>query len=109
MIPTPRLALLLAAAAALSGCALMTPKPPPAAAPAVTYTGTPQEQWVQGQAAYLAWSAARLLDSPDLVRLKACHCGRLFLDGSRNRSRRWCDKGECGNRANVARFRSRHR
>ncbi|WP_296459283.1 FKBP-type peptidyl-prolyl cis-trans isomerase [Phenylobacterium sp.] len=31
---------------------------PPAAAP-VTYTGTPQEQWVQGQKAYEAWSAAR--------------------------------------------------
>lgn len=57
----------------------------------------------------VAWSAARLLDSPDLARLKACACGRLFLDGSRNRSRRWCDKGECGNRANVARFRSRQR
>jgi predicted RNA-binding Zn ribbon-like protein len=57
----------------------------------------------------VAWSAARLLDSPDLARLKACTCGRLFLDESRNRSRRWCDKGECGNRANVARFRSRHR
>lgn len=56
----------------------------------------------------VAWSAARLLDSPDLARLKGCDgCGRLFLDGSRNRSRRWCDKGECGNRANVARFRSR--
>lgn len=58
----------------------------------------------------VAWSAARLLDSPDLARLKACDgCGRLFLDASRNRSRRWCDKGGCGNRANVARFRSRHR
>lgn len=58
----------------------------------------------------VAWSAARLLDSPDLTRLKACDgCGKLFLDGSRNRSRRWCDKGGCGNRANVARFRSRNR
>lgn len=58
----------------------------------------------------IAWSAARLLDSPDLARLKACDgCGRLFLDGSRNRSRRWCDKGGCGNRANVARFRSHRR
>ncbi|MEO7354218.1 MAG: CGNR zinc finger domain-containing protein [Gemmatimonadales bacterium] len=57
----------------------------------------------------VAWSAARLLDSPDLARLKACSCGRLFLDASRNRSRRWCDKAECGNRANVARFRSRQR
>lgn len=53
-----QLALSLAACAALSGCAAMTAKPPPAAAP-VHYTGTPQEQWVQGQAAYLAWSAAR--------------------------------------------------
>ncbi|MES2123478.1 MAG: CGNR zinc finger domain-containing protein [Gemmatimonadota bacterium] len=58
----------------------------------------------------VAWSAARLLDSPDLVRLKGCDgCGRLFLDGSRNRSRRWCDKGGCGNRVNVARYRSRQR
>ena len=58
----------------------------------------------------VAWSAARLLDSPDLARLKGCDgCGRLFLDSSRNRSRRWCDKGECGNRANVARYRSRQR
>lgn len=56
----------------------------------------------------VAWSAARLLDSPDLSRLKVCDgCGRLFLDASRNRSRRWCDKAGCGNRANVARFRSR--
>jgi FKBP-type peptidyl-prolyl cis-trans isomerase len=39
---------------ALAACA--TPGPPPAAP---HYTGTPQEQWVQGQAAYLAWSAAR--------------------------------------------------
>ena len=44
------------AAAALAGCA-MTTAPPPAAP--VTYTGTPQEQWVQGQKAYEAWSAAR--------------------------------------------------
>lgn len=46
----------LAAALALSGCAMMTK--PPAPTP-VTYTGTPQEQWVQGQKAYEAWSAAR--------------------------------------------------
>lgn len=50
--------LALAAATALSGCAMMTDKTPPAAAP-VTYTGTPQEQWVQGQKAYLEWSAKR--------------------------------------------------
>ena len=41
-----------AALLALSACAT------PAATP-VTYTGTPQEQWVQGNQAYLAWSGAR--------------------------------------------------
>jgi FKBP-type peptidyl-prolyl cis-trans isomerase len=33
-------------------------KAPPAAAP-IHYSGTPQEQWVQGQKAYLEWSASR--------------------------------------------------
>lgn len=40
------------AALGLSACAT-----PPA--PQVTYSGTPQEQWEQGQRAYEAWSAAR--------------------------------------------------
>ena len=40
---------------ALAACA--TPAAPPAQP--VTYTGTPQEQWEQGQKAYEAWSAAR--------------------------------------------------
>ncbi len=47
-----RLLLLSAAILVLGGCA--TPALPP-----VTYTGTPQEQWEQGQAAFLAWSGAR--------------------------------------------------
>jgi len=45
------------AALALSACA--TAKPPPAPAAPVAYVGTPQEQWVQGQKAYEAWSKAR--------------------------------------------------
>jgi predicted RNA-binding Zn ribbon-like protein len=28
----------------------------------------------------------------------------LFLDISRNRSRRWCDMRDCGNRAKASRF-----
>jgi len=44
------------AALALSACATAAPPRPPAP---VAYTGTPQEQWVQGQKAYEAWSAAR--------------------------------------------------
>ncbi|WP_296600852.1 FKBP-type peptidyl-prolyl cis-trans isomerase [Phenylobacterium sp.] len=39
----------------LTACA--TAAPPPAAP--VRYTGTPQEQWEQGQKAYEAWSKAR--------------------------------------------------
>jgi FKBP-type peptidyl-prolyl cis-trans isomerase FkpA len=52
-----RSALALVAAFALSGCAMTNSTPPPATP--VAYTGTPQEQWEQGQKAYEAWSAAR--------------------------------------------------
>jgi FKBP-type peptidyl-prolyl cis-trans isomerase len=49
----------LALAAALGGCSYAhSHGPAPAAAP-VQYSGTPQEQWVQGNQAYLAWSGAR--------------------------------------------------
>ncbi len=52
-------------------------------------------------------SAADLLVSDDLKRVKRCadpQCGWLFLDFSRNRSRRWCDMKDCGNRAKASRF-----
>lgn len=35
-------------------------------------------------------------------------CNWLFLDLSRNTSRRWCSSGDCGNRARGLRFRTRH-
>jgi predicted RNA-binding Zn ribbon-like protein len=44
-------------------------------------------------------------------RLKACRsdtCQWAFYDGTRNRSRHWCDMSTCGNRAKARRFRSRH-
>ena len=52
-------------------------------------------------------SAAELLVSDQLKKIKACAdpaCGWLFLDISRNRSRRWCDMRDCGNRAKANRF-----
>lgn len=52
---TARVAAAVFAALSLGACATT----PPAPAAKVTYTGTPQEQWVQGQKAYEAWSAAR--------------------------------------------------
>lgn len=59
----------------------------------------------------LARSASELLTSEEVERLKLCDahdCGWLFIDGSRNRSRRWCEMAECGNRAKVRRYRERH-
>lgn len=53
-----------------------------------------------------AWSAAQLLASDERHRLRCCDgCGRLFIDRSRNGSRRWCDMRTCGNREKVRRFR----
>jgi predicted RNA-binding Zn ribbon-like protein len=52
-------------------------------------------------------SAVDLLISKDLKRVKKCGdpaCGWLFLDTSRNRSRRWCNMSDCGNRAKASRF-----
>lgn len=52
-------------------------------------------------------SAAELLTSKELGRVGECKgddCGWLFMDMSRNHSRRWCDMGDCGNRAKARRF-----
>ena len=52
-------------------------------------------------------SAADLLVSEEIRQVKRCAdptCGWLFLDTSRNRSRRWCDMADCGNRAKASRF-----
>lgn len=57
-------------------------------------------------------SAAELLTSDEVARVRECaadDCGWLFIDASRNRSRRWCDMSECGNRAKVRRYRERTR
>jgi len=54
----------------------------------------------------VARSAADLLTSRRLARVRACAgegCGWLFLDTSKNRSRRWCAMEGCGNRAKARR------
>jgi len=54
----------------------------------------------------IAHSAADLLASGQLDRVRVCDsatCEWLFLDESRNRSRRWCDMKTCGNRAKARR------
>jgi predicted RNA-binding Zn ribbon-like protein len=70
-------------------------------------------KWVAGKASLdrMLWpitrAGASLLTSEDLERLGECAddrgCGWLFLDTSRNRSRRWCSMESCGNRAKARR------
>jgi predicted RNA-binding Zn ribbon-like protein len=58
----------------------------------------------------VARSAAELLTSPRLGGAKVCAgegCGWIFLDESRNASRRWCDSRDCGNRERVRKYLAR--
>ena len=61
----------------------------------------------------VARSAARLLAHGPLGRVRECpgagNCGWLFLDLSKNASRRWCEMRSCGNRAKVRRHYARTR
>lgn len=60
----------------------------------------------------VAKSAADLLTSPELSKVRKClgfPCGWLFMDTSRNQSRRWCDMKSCGNRAKARRHYHRKR
>jgi predicted RNA-binding Zn ribbon-like protein len=53
------------------------------------------------------WSAAELLASNHLDKVKQCAsdtCGWLFLDQTKNRSRRWCDMADCGSKAKARRY-----
>ena len=55
----------------------------------------------------VARSASELLAAGDLARIKQCtsdECDWLFVDLSKNRSRRWCDMRDCGNRAKARRY-----
>ena len=55
----------------------------------------------------VVWSAAELLASDHLDKVKQCAsdtCGWLFLDHTKNRSRRWCDMADCGSKAKARRY-----
>jgi len=59
----------------------------------------------------VSWSAADLLVQGPLERIRECpgqdNCGWLFVDLTRNASRRWCDMRVCGNRAKARRHYAR--
>jgi predicted RNA-binding Zn ribbon-like protein len=78
-------------------------------------------EWADGDAPMrplwpVALSAASLLTSPDLARVRECAgraegCGWLFLDTGRGSGRRWCSMELCGNRSKARRHyhRAQHR
>ncbi|WP_427015809.1 CGNR zinc finger domain-containing protein [Pseudarthrobacter sp. P1] len=57
-----------------------------------------------------AMALVDVIRSMELDRLRVCaadDCRAVLIDLSKNRSRRYCDTGNCGNRANVAAYRRR--
>jgi len=74
-------------------------------------------QWVFGTDVelpvwMLAQAASELMASVALDRMRACgseSCRWLFLDASKNHTRRWCDMKICGNRMKARRFSARRR
>jgi predicted RNA-binding Zn ribbon-like protein len=76
--------------------------------------GTHRWTWAGDDLARPIWpvavAAVDLLRHGPLERLKACgQCVWLFLDQSRNRSRRWCSMSECGAQVKMRRYRAAHR
>ena len=59
----------------------------------------------------VARAAAELLTSDRAARVRECEdnrgCGYLFIDQTKNHSRRWCSMESCGNRAKARRHYSR--
>jgi predicted RNA-binding Zn ribbon-like protein len=61
-------------------------------------------------AAQVGFALADLVRLRETGRLRHCEapgCDAVFVDLSKNRSRRYCDTGNCGNRQHVAAYRER--
>jgi len=59
----------------------------------------------------VAREAVRFLSDSNMSRVRECAsetCERLFLDTSKNGSRRFCSASTCGSTTRVRRFRARH-
>lgn len=69
-----------------------------------------EDPLAQRMGAEMAMALADLIRAGELRRLKICaapDCEAVLVDLSRNRSRRFCDTGNCGNRQHVAAYRQR--
>src|SRR6266699_1788185 len=68
--------------------------------------------WLEAAMQPLVESAVSLLTSAKLERLGRCGrstCTWLFIDETRNHSRRWCEMASCGNVLKVRRHREKAR
>jgi predicted RNA-binding Zn ribbon-like protein len=80
--------------------------------PGLPFTAVLQPATAEQLEPALALAVVELLGRTDLERLGRCDgegCGWLFLDTTRNHSRRWCDSLDCGNRARVRAYTKRRR
>lgn len=71
---------------------------------------TPEAPLSERMAVEAAMALVDVLRSGELPRLRVCaanDCGAVLLDLSRNRSKRYCDTGNCANREHVRAYRQR--
>jgi predicted RNA-binding Zn ribbon-like protein len=74
------------------------------------HLASPDDPLAQRMGAEMAMALADLIRAGELRRLKICaapDCRAAVMDLSRNRSRIFCDTGNCGNRQHVAAYRQR--
>jgi predicted RNA-binding Zn ribbon-like protein len=72
----------------------------------------PEAGGVEGALGTIVATVFAAMGDDDWKRLKLCDshsCRRVFYDGSRNHSSRWCKMASCGNRQKARRFRERAR
>ncbi|WP_309081522.1 CGNR zinc finger domain-containing protein [Zhihengliuella sp.] len=71
---------------------------------------TPEAPLAERIAVEIALAVLDVIRSGELERLRVCaaqDCEALLLDESRNRSKRFCDTGNCANREHVRAYRER--
>ena len=73
----------------------------------VTEPAAPLAHRIGAQAGFAFADLVRLGETGRLRVCDAPDCGAVLIDLSRNRSRRYCDTGNCGNRQHVAAYRAR--
>ena len=77
----------------------------------LTWEWTPADIGAELPLWVLSLSVTRLLLSEEMQRLRACEndeCRWLFLDTSKNHTKRWCDMRLCGNRMKARRYKAQH-